>query len=149
MCCDKRNCKPPDNAERSPDHTASAHPYSSRHTTENRFCDISQKSTDHKQHHDLIKAAPFCKYLFFVLFPDFLFNFSCLWICFFQTLFQTSGNLSRNFCADLIHPGIRCNPALRLLTLSGKKHKGTKDIHKKYTDQCQQHNMHQKLRQNM
>ena len=56
--------KTPDNAKRSVDHAASAHPRPQREPAEYRFHDIAEKRTNQKQPHLFVEAAALRKFRF-------------------------------------------------------------------------------------
>lgn len=63
--------EPPDNAERPPDETASAHPDTGRCAAEQRFHNIADEGTDDEQQHQLVEAASFGKDIRLRLHPAF------------------------------------------------------------------------------
>ena len=128
-CRCSRNRKSPDNTERSIDHAAAAHQYTSGHITEDGLDDISKKCSDKKQQHDLIEPTACGKYFSLLRFLFLADQFHCLWIRFLDTFPNPSGNRTSKLIADFIQTFIRSFPPREVLPFSTKQQIRSEDIH--------------------
>lgn len=115
--CYKSQCQSPHNAEQSPDKTTPTHPVSHGNTAENGLYNISQKSSNDKQKHEFIKAAPLCKNTFlcrFLCFPNLLY----FWISFTNPFLDPPRDQEAQMIADFIQLFISCCPLFQMLFFS-------------------------------